>query len=544
MTTSIDDACGAAEAVAADESGAGEAVAAATASASVMDSVKLARMVLRRLRCATSLRIWPLACGGGMRSCMTCARGVSGVERERGRRFRYANLLLSVPHHRQREAERGAEPHRAGGERGPADADACLWTVRARVWCFRQVFLLPVAARPLADPNVDHGLPMVGIKRLLAMLTMQMLFPGAAAWFIQHRLRVPQTTASRLNRAIVMCKNPNEEQSSSLNDALKKAAAQKLGVSMEDAMKPEDVARYRAGASAMEKALREAKERLAVRKSEVGEEAALEELDAYIRGAGREEAPPVGLTVRPKLFLLDRDGCLNQDVGAPGVVRVADLRLIPGSAGALRRLRLAGKVAIVTNQSARGKGLLSAAELDAIHEELRHQIARTARGGLAGKEQWDGLYVCEDAARSERKKPEPGMLVEALGDFDVEPSEAVMIGDSWSDVVARRAGCAGVLLATGHGACRSSAEAAGVGLPVTLKVDDANSATTDYLRLQQSVTSASTGSATGGGGGFRPRRCPGGAHLGGAAERCARVCGPVAGGGWLVAAHGAAEPPC
>lgn len=340
---------------------------------------------------------------------------------------------------------------------------------------------------------------MVGIKRLLAMLTMQMLFPGAAAWFIQHRLRVPQTTASRLNRAIVMCKNPNEEQSSSLNDALKKAAAQKLGVSMEDAMKPEDVARYRAGASAMEKALREAKERLAVRKSEVGEEAALEELDAYIRGAGREEAPPVGLTVRPKLFLLDRDGCLNQDVGAPGVVRVADLRLIPGSAGALRRLRLAGKVAIVTNQSARGKGLLSAAELDAIHEELRHQIARTARGGLAGKEQWDGLYVCEDAARSERKKPEPGMLVEALGDFDVEPSEAVMIGDSWSDVVAaHRAGCAGVLLATGHGASLGALlRQQGVELPITLKVDDANSATTDYLRLQRSVTSASTGSATG-----------------------------------------------
>ena len=109
MTTSIDDACGAADAVAADESGAGEAVAAATASASVMDSVKLARMVLRRLRCATSLRIWPLACGGSMRSTMTCARGVFGVERERGRRFRFANLLLSVPPTRQREAER--EPH-------------------------------------------------------------------------------------------------------------------------------------------------------------------------------------------------------------------------------------------------------------------------------------------------------------------------------------------------------------------------------------------------------------------------------------------------
>ena len=82
------------------------------------------------------------------------------------------------------------------------------------------------------------------------------------------------------------------------------------------------------------------------------------------------------------------------------------------------------------------------------------------RGGRAGREQWDALYVCEAAGSGPRKKPQPGMLLEALRDFNCDPSEAVMLGDSWSDVVAaQRAGCVGVLVATGHGAQAPSAAA-------------------------------------------------------------------------------------
>jgi len=176
---------------------------------------------------------------------------------------------------------------------------------------------------------------------------------------------------------------------------------------------------------------------------------------------------------QPKLWLLDRDGCINQDVGAPGVVRVDDLALIPGSAGAIRRLRLLGPVAIVTNQSCRGLGLLSTEGLQDIHKQLRHLLATTARGGRASREQWDAMYICEDAVNSPRKKPEPGLILEACKDFEVDPSEALMIGDSWSDVVAaQRAGCVGVLVATGHGESLSKALAKhGVDLPTTLTAE-------------------------------------------------------------------------
>ena len=260
-----------------------------------------------------------------------------------------------------------------------------------------------------------------------------------ACAFLTLPLKKPSTVRCT---ALSMCSGGE------LQEELKRAAAQSLGASIEESMKPADLEWAQRGSATMVEALRAAKERLATRKAQVGEAAALAELDASIRGQSPPPPPPL-LTRRPKLWLVDRDGCINEDVGAPGVLRADELSLIPGSAGAVRRLRLAGRVAIVTNQSARGKGLLSAAELDAIHEALRHQLATTARGGRVGREQWDALYVCEDAGPSGRKKPSAGMVVQALDDFGCAPSEAVMIGDSWSDVVAaRRAGCVGVLLAT------------------------------------------------------------------------------------------------
>ena len=64
--------------------------------------------------------------------------------------------------------------------------------------------------------------------------------------------------------------------------------------------------------------------------------------------------PPV--TESPALILLDRDGVINEDVGAPGVVRPSQLKLSPRAGYAISRLKQAGcSVAILTNQSSVGK---------------------------------------------------------------------------------------------------------------------------------------------------------------------------------------------
>ena len=163
--------------------------------------------------------------------------------------------------------------------------------------------------------------------------------------------------------------------------------------------------------------------------------------------------PALPPRVPPRLVLLDRDGVINEDVGAPGVVDVADLRLIPGAAAALGRLRrtpCAARVALVTNQSCVGKGLLSPRGLDRIHDAMRRLLRDAdADAGV------DAIYAClsrrEDG--DPRMKPGPGMVSEALRDFGVGGAEAVFVGDTLTDMQAAKTGGVElrVLVETGYG---------------------------------------------------------------------------------------------
>ena len=76
----------------------------------------------------------------------------------------------------------------------------------------------------------------------------------------------------------------SDNNGSDLHAELKKVASEKMGTDLASAMRPDDAARYRAGSNAMADAIREAREKLERRKKEIGDEAALAELDASIRG--------------------------------------------------------------------------------------------------------------------------------------------------------------------------------------------------------------------------------------------------------------------
>lgn len=149
-----------------------------------------------------------------------------------------------------------------------------------------------------------------------------------------------------------------------------------------------------------------------------------------------------------KLAMLDRDGVLT--VEREGFVKhPGELLMIEGAAAAVAELNAAGiKTALVSNQSVVGRGIISADMLERIHEKLRSEL-RAAGARL------DLLLTCTDAPEraSERRKPAPGMLREALAHFRVEPHEAVMIGDQATDLrAALAAGVKPVLVRTGKGA--------------------------------------------------------------------------------------------
>lgn len=149
-----------------------------------------------------------------------------------------------------------------------------------------------------------------------------------------------------------------------------------------------------------------------------------------------------------RAVFLDRDGVLIEEVDY--LSRVSDLRLLPGSAAAVRRLRQAGwLVIVVSNQSGIARGYFTLATLKRIHAKLAGQLR--ARGAKL-----DALYFCphhpKPQGRCECRKPKIGMLLAAARRFKIDLKASYLVGDASSDIsAARRAGCTGVLVRTGHG---------------------------------------------------------------------------------------------
>lgn len=154
----------------------------------------------------------------------------------------------------------------------------------------------------------------------------------------------------------------------------------------------------------------------------------------------------------PAVFL-DRDGVLIEDSGYPHLEQ--HLVVIPGAPEAVRRLNALGYlVVIVTNQSGVARGLFTEDQMHRFNDLLvRHLAARGARIGA--------VYACpfHAEARDERyrhpdhpdRKPNPGMILRAAADYDIDLSRSFMIGDRQSDLeAARRAGIPGFLFETGN----------------------------------------------------------------------------------------------
>jgi D-glycero-D-manno-heptose 1,7-bisphosphate phosphatase len=145
----------------------------------------------------------------------------------------------------------------------------------------------------------------------------------------------------------------------------------------------------------------------------------------------------------PAIFL-DRDGTLIEDVHYckdPALVRA-----LPGVVEALVRLREKGfRLVIITNQSAIGRGWMTLAEYEAVHARTLEVLAPATI---------DGTYLCPETPEkpSTRRKPAPGMVLEAARDLNLDRSRSWFIGDKPIDVECGRAsGTRSVLVLTGRG---------------------------------------------------------------------------------------------
>ena len=157
------------------------------------------------------------------------------------------------------------------------------------------------------------------------------------------------------------------------------------------------------------------------------------------------------MTGVPAAFL-DRDGVLIEDSGYPH--RPEDLKLIPGAAAAVRRMNQGGyRTVIVTNQSGVARGLFSEAQMEAFNALLIERLAE--EGAII-----DAVYAApfhHEAVEARYRhpdhpdrKPNPGMLLRAIAEHDLDPARSFIIGDQNRDLQAgERAGVAGFLFEGG-----------------------------------------------------------------------------------------------
>jgi D-glycero-D-manno-heptose 1,7-bisphosphate phosphatase len=153
---------------------------------------------------------------------------------------------------------------------------------------------------------------------------------------------------------------------------------------------------------------------------------------------------------RPALFL-DRDGTLVHPGHYPS--RPEDLHLYDGIGPELRVLQEAGfRLVVITNQAGIARGYFTEADLWRIHAHLTRELA------FLGVH-LDAIYYCphhiegvipELAIRCDCRKPQPGMVLRAAADLDIDLHNSWFIGDILDDIEAgNRAGCRTILVDLG-----------------------------------------------------------------------------------------------
>jgi D-glycero-D-manno-heptose 1,7-bisphosphate phosphatase len=149
-----------------------------------------------------------------------------------------------------------------------------------------------------------------------------------------------------------------------------------------------------------------------------------------------------------KAIFLDRDDTLIED---PGYISSPEqVSLLTGVPKALIELKALGyKLIVVTNQSAVARGIVTEKGLGEIHKRLEQLLAE--KNAFL-----DRIYYCpyhpDGAVKKYRqesglRKPNPGMLLKAAEEMDLDLDQSWCVGNSSTDIEAGlRAGCKTILI--------------------------------------------------------------------------------------------------
>ena len=156
-------------------------------------------------------------------------------------------------------------------------------------------------------------------------------------------------------------------------------------------------------------------------------------------GPGADELLAGASWPRKALFL-DRDGVININHGY--VHTPANTDWVPGIFELVAKAHARGYLLIVvTNQAGIGRGLYAEAAFLDYTTWMHAQFA--ARGTPLLATYWCPHHpeagIGDYRVDCDCRKPRPGMLLEAIARFDIDPAHSVMIGDKQGDLDAAAA---------------------------------------------------------------------------------------------------------
>jgi D-glycero-D-manno-heptose 1,7-bisphosphate phosphatase len=145
-----------------------------------------------------------------------------------------------------------------------------------------------------------------------------------------------------------------------------------------------------------------------------------------------------------KAFFFDRDGVINYRIVDSYVTNTEELHIFDEVYDVLKKIKDLGYLLVlITNQQGIGKGIYDHDELLIVHNHLQENIFN--RTGIM----FDLIEYCPDLAhtKSKRRKPEPGMILDAAEKLHISLEDSWMVGDSVKDTIAgKKAACRTVFI--------------------------------------------------------------------------------------------------
>jgi D-glycero-D-manno-heptose 1,7-bisphosphate phosphatase len=143
---------------------------------------------------------------------------------------------------------------------------------------------------------------------------------------------------------------------------------------------------------------------------------------------------------------MDRDGTVSEEIGY--MYHAGLYKPFPWAGPAIHRINKSGmKAVLITNQSGIARGYFEESMVHEVHDVLRRDLARHDA-------KLDAIYFCPHRPDDgcDCRKPNPGMLLRAKKELDIDLTTSYVIGDKQIDVeAAYAAGARSVQVLTGYG---------------------------------------------------------------------------------------------